>query len=48
MALLLIALAGFLGGGAFSLARTGHRIAAVVLGLAAVLAGVGAVAWWDA
>jgi hypothetical protein len=47
MALLMLAVAGFLGGGAFSMVRTGHRGAAVVLAAAALLALAGAIAWWD-
>ncbi|MFI5781007.1 hypothetical protein [Nocardia sp. NPDC051570] len=41
----LLALAGFLIGGAYSTWKN-NRVVAVALGVAAVLAVVGAVAWW--
>lgn len=43
----MLAVCGFLAGGAISLARQGRRLVATVLGLAAVLAAVTAWAWWQ-
>lgn len=43
--LLLLALSGFLLGGAYSLWKTA-RLPAVILGLCGLLAAGGAIAWW--
>ncbi|WP_169816328.1 hypothetical protein [Nocardia miyunensis] len=42
----LLALAGFLIGGAFTTWKNGSRVLAAILGVCAVLAVAGAVLWW--
>ncbi|MBY8863650.1 hypothetical protein K7711_44785 [Nocardia sp. CA2R105] len=42
----LLALAGFLAGGAFTTWKNNSRFLAAILGICAVLAVVGAVLWW--
>ena len=46
VSILMLALAGFLGGGAYSLIRNGHRGGAIVVGAGAVLALAAGLAWW--
>lgn len=41
----MFALAGFLGGGAYTLVRNGSKLGAVVVGALAVLAAVAGVLW---
>lgn len=45
--LVLLALAGFFGGGVISFVRTGRVPLAIALGVAAVLCLIGAVVWWN-
>ncbi len=48
-AVLLLALAAFLGGGVYSFAKQGKRNAAVILGILAVMALIGGALYaWDA
>jgi hypothetical protein len=46
ISILMLALAGFLGGGAYSLFRNEHRGGAVVVGAGAALALAAGLAWW--
>jgi hypothetical protein len=46
ISILMLALAGFLGGGAYSLVRNGHRAGAIVVGVGAALALAAGLAWW--
>jgi hypothetical protein len=48
-AILLLALAAFLGGGVYSFAKQGKRNAAIILGILAVMALIGGALYaWDA
>jgi hypothetical protein len=46
ISILMLALAGFLGGGTYSLLRNGNRVAAVLVGIGAALALAAGFAWW--
>jgi len=46
ISILMLALAGFLGGGSYSLVSSGHRAGAVVVGVGAALAAAAGLAWW--
>ncbi len=46
ISILMLALAGFLGGGSYSLFRNEHRVGAVVVGVGAALALAAGLAWW--
>ena len=46
ISILMLGVAGFLGGGAYSLFRNQHPVGAVVVGLGAALALAAGLAWW--